>query len=231
MAAMADLGALAAFAAGVLAFFSPCVLPILPGFLGFVAGSAETAWRRRAGRTFGFTLGFLVAFAVIGFLVGAVGQSAAFLGAEEWLRRIGGALVILFGLAMVGLLRFAWMDRDVRVHGVDAQRLGPIVGPVALGAAFGVGWSPCVGPILASILVLAGIDGSALRGGVLLAFFGIGLGLPMLAVGLAADRAVPVLRRFNRATRFVEVASGLFLIALGIAVFTGAANRILLGEF
>jgi len=218
-------------AAGLLAFFSPCVLPILPGYLGFVAGGPDAIWRQRAGRTLGFTLGFLVAFAIIGFLIGAVGQTASFLDAEEWLRRLGGALIILFGLAMIGLLRFAWMDRDVRVHNVDARRFGPVFGPVALGAAFGVGWSPCVGPILASILVLAGLDGGAMRGGVLLAFFGLGLGLPMLAVGLAADRAVPILRRFSRATRIVEVVAGLFLVLLGIAVFTGAANRVLLGEF
>jgi cytochrome c-type biogenesis protein len=227
---MADVGPLAAFAAGLLAFFSPCVLPILPGYLGFVAGGPSAHWTQRFGRTFGFTLGFLVAFAIIGFLIGAVGQSASFLHAEEWLRRLGGALIIVFGLAMTGLLRFAWMDRDVRVHDVDTKRLGPIFGPLALGAAFGVGWSPCVGPILASILVLAGLDGGAMRGGVLLAFFGLGLGAPMLAVGMAADRAVPLLRRFNRATRVVEVVAGVFLILLGIAVFTGAANRILLGE-
>lgn len=227
---MADVGALAAFAAGLLAFFSPCVLPILPGYLGFVAGGTTATWAQRLGRTGGFTLGFLVAFSIIGFLVGAVGQTAAFFEAEAWLRRVGGALIILFGLAMVGLLRFAWMDRDVRVHSIDQRRLGPVFGPLALGAAFGVGWSPCVGPILASILVLAGIDGDALRGGLLLVFFGLGLGVPLLAVGLAADRAVPILRRFHRATRAVEVAAGLFLILLGIAVFTGAANRILLGE-
>lgn len=226
---MADIGLLAAALAGALAFFSPCVLPILPGYLGFVAGGTQAGLRQRAGRTVGFTLGFLIAFTAIGFLVGAVGQTASFLVAEVWLRRIGGGLIILFGLAMIGLLRFAWMDRDVRVHDVKVQRLG-VFGPLALGAAFGVGWTPCVGPILASILVLAGVDGDALRGGVLLTFFGLGLGIPLLATGLAADRAVPVLRRFHRATRIVEVLAGVFLVLLGIAVFTGAANRILLGE-
>jgi len=242
---MAGLDAIAAFAAGLLSFFTPCVLPVVPGFLAFVAarksraeadaaapsGGDAPAFQpptraRRLALTAVFVLGFGVAFAAIGWLVGTVGQAASFQGAQVWLRRIGGALIIAFGFAMLGLWRLPWMDRDLRVHSVS-DRAGPVAGAFLLGAAFGVGWTPCVGPILASILLTAGVSGSGASAAFLLAFFALGLAVPFLAFGVAADAGAGFVRRHHRATVAVEVVGGLFLVALGIMVFTGAANRLL----
>jgi cytochrome c-type biogenesis protein len=235
---VANVGVLAAVLAGLLAFFSPCVLPIIPGFLAFVASrgqpgdahlqatSARERWRR-FGLTACFVAGFGVAFAIIGYLIGAIGGLAGFQSAQVWLRRIGGVLIIAFGFAMLGLWRMPWMDRDVRVHS-RFERAGPIAGAFLLGASFGIGWTPCVGPILASILLQAGLGGTGAGGAFLLLCFSLGLAIPFLAFGLAADAGAAFVRRHARATRVVEVLGGLFLVALGIMVFTGAANRLLL---
>ena len=128
---------------------------------------------------------------------------------------------------MTGLLRPAWMDRDFRFHGKMPAWLGPTGTALALGAAFGIGWSPCVGPILATILIQAGLDGSGAHGAFLLAMFSLGLAVPFLAFGLLADRGAAVLRRSGRVAQAVEVVGGILLIVLGILVFTGTANRIL----
>ena len=241
---MADVGAVAAFLAGLLSFFTPCVLPIVPGFLAFVASrksAAETGTSpdapeappalpsraRRFALTAVFVLGFGAAFSLIGWLVGTAGSSLSFQHAQAWLRRIGGVLIIAFGFAMLGLWRLPWMDRDVRVHSVG-DRAGPVAGAFLLGAAFGVGWTPCVGPILASILLTAGVSGSGMGAAFLLACFSLGLAVPFLAFGLAADSGAGFVRRHAKATQAVEVVGGVLLVALGIMVFTGAANRLLL---
>lgn len=225
--AVESLAPLAAFVAGLVAFFSPCILPVVPGFLGFVTGGSATSRAKRIIYTIAFVAGFTVAFTVIGFLIGAAGQSAAFIASEAWLRRIGGALIIAFGFWMLGLLPIPVLDRDLRYHGKVPAWLGPGGSAFVLGAAFGVGWTPCVGPVLASILILAGIEGSASMGGLLLLLFSLGLAVPFLVFGLVADRGAAWIHRNAKWTRVVEWVGGLFLIALGIAVFTGAANRLI----
>jgi cytochrome c-type biogenesis protein len=218
-----------AFVAGLVSFFSPCVVPVVPGYVAFLArgaapGSGGTARRLLAVGC--FVLGFGVAFVLIGAAVGALGATSAFRSSERWVERIGGALIIVFGLAMTGLLTIPLLLRDARYHGTEGpSKLGPVVGAAALGAAFGVGWSPCVGPVLASILLLAGATGGAGPGALLLAIYAAGLGIPFLVVGLAADRGAAIMRRFARATRVVEVVGGILLILLGIAVFTGSVAR------
>jgi cytochrome c-type biogenesis protein len=223
---MADLTPLVAVGAGLLSFFSPCVLPVVPGYLAFVTGSGGTSLRR-ALLTVAFVLGFGVAFVLVGLAVGAVGQLALFQSAEVAFRRIGGALIIAFGLAMTGLLHLPFMDRDFRYHGTAPKSAGPVAGAAFLGMAFGVGWSPCVGPILASVLILAGMQGSITSAAFLLGLYALGLAVPFLIVGLTAERGAAVLRRFSRVTRGVEIAGGVILIVIGIFVFTGALSRFL----
>ena len=227
-----DVNVITAFVAGALAFFSPCVLPIVPAYLAFIAsrGSKDggpVGRSRRFGLTACFVLGFGLAFTIIGFLIGSVGGQPAFQSAQVWLRRIGGVLIIAFGFAMLGLWRMPWMDRDVRYHG-RLERFGPVTGSVLLGAAFGVGWTPCVGPILASILLQAGLGGSGAQGAFLLACFSLGLAVPFLLFGLVADQGAGFIHRHAKATRVVEIVGGVFLVLLGIMVFTGAVNRFLL---
>lgn len=217
----------AAFVAGLIAFFSPCILPIVPGFLAFITQGAASTRRRRLLLTLLFTGGFTVAFTVIGFLIGAAGSTATFQAAEVWLRRVGGVFIIVFGFAMLGLLRFPWMDRDLRYHGRGPAWLGPYGTATVMGAAFGVGWTPCVGPILGSIIVLAGIEGGAMQGGLLLSLFSLGLAIPFLIFGSLADLGSSFMQRYARFTQVVEIVGGVFLVLLGIMVFTGAANRLL----
>lgn len=225
---MADVTPLLAAVAGAAAFFTPCVLPVVPAFLAFLAGpGAQATLGRRLGRTAAFVAGFGVAFSALGYLLATLGSGAQTYVTQVWMRRIGGTLIILFGLAMTGLLRPAWMDRDLRFHGRAPAWLGPIGVALVTGAAFGIGWSPCVGPILASILITAGLTGSGAHGALLLLCFSLGLGVPFFAFGALADQGAAFLRRHARATHIVEIAGGALLIVMGILVFTGTASRLL----
>lgn len=215
-----------AFAAGLASFFAPCCLPILPAYVGFVSGGGQASLRRRTLVTTAFVLGFGGAFVLLGLVVGLAGSSLMLGGAQDALERVGGALIILFGLVMLGLLRLPLLDRDLRYHGAAPAKAGPVAGAIALGAAFGVGWSPCMGPILAGILLLAGVAGSASSGALLLAVYAAGLAVPFLVVGVFADRGTAALRRLKGASRGIEIVGGVLLILLGIAVFTGAAARL-----
>lgn len=216
-----------AFVAGLVSFFSPCIVPVVPGYVAFLARGTEGASRwRRAGIVLCFVLGFGVAFVVLGAAVGALGSSARLASQRRVAEMVGGALIIVFGLAMTTLLDVPFLQREARYHGAVTERFGPAVGAALLGAAFGVGWTPCVGPVLLSILLLAGTGGSVGSGAALLAVYALGLGLPFLAVGLAAERGAALMRRFSRATRVVEVAGGVLLILVGIAVFTGNVARL-----
>lgn len=215
-----------AFVAGVVSFFSPCIVPVVPGYIAFLSRGTQGAnkWRRAA-VVLAFVLGFGIAFVIIGAAVGALGGTQAFRMSERLVERVGGALIIVFGLAMTGLLTIPFLLRDARYHGTAPTKLGPILGALVLGAAFGVGWSPCVGPVLASILLLGAQGGSASSGALLLGIYAAGLGIPFIVVGFAAERGAAVMGRFSRATRVVEVTGGILLILLGIAVFTGSIAR------
>lgn len=224
---MAELTPVVAFAAGLLSFFAPCIIPIVPAYVSYVTGGPRTHRLARSLRTGSFVSGFSLAFIALGLLVGAVGTSGVFQRYETWARWIGGSLIIAFGLSMTGLLRLSFLDRDVRFHRTPVElQKAPLVGAFALGTAFGIGWSPCVGPILASVLILAGTQSSTAAAGWLLGFYALGLAIPFLLVGFAADSAVKVLRRFARASHVFEVAGGALLVLLGIFVFTGATARL-----
>jgi cytochrome c-type biogenesis protein len=216
---------LVAFGAGLASFFAPCVLPVIPGYIAFVTGGADASTKRRLGLTAAFVTGFSIAFVAIGLLVGLVGSTGAFQAAEEWIQRVGGIVIIAFGLYMTGLLKLPFLDREIKHQGGAPDFLGPVGGAAFLGAAFGVGWSPCVGPVLASILVLAGLKGGALAGGALLGLYALGLAIPFLALGVTADRGAAWLREHSSLARVVEVAGGVLLIVLGVFVFTGSIAR------
>lgn len=219
------LTAAVAVGAGLASFLSPCVLPVVPGILAVVAGDAETDRRQRLATTGAFVAGFGAAFVVAGLLIGAAGTLAIAHGLTPWIERIGGATIIVFGLHTIGLLELPGLGR--RVGGPDASDAdGSLGAAVGLGAAFGVGWSPCVGPMLASILVLAGTQGGLVDGALLLAAYAGGLGVPFLALGWTADRGTAFVERHARAARAFEVVGGVVLIVLGIFVFTGSLARL-----
>jgi cytochrome c-type biogenesis protein len=213
------------FAAGIVSFLSPCVLPLVPGYLATISGASfEQIAERRPGVSRHvaaasglFFAGFLAVFV-------ALGASASVIGAllddnRLWLNRIAGGLIVVFGLAMIGI---GWSgtlgSRWAQALQSAARRRG---GPVALGVAFAFCWTPCVGPILASILVLAGASGSLPSGVALLAVYGLGLAAPFVLVGFGFTRALSAVRSIQRHYRAIQAIAGVLLVAMGTLLVSG----------
>ena len=212
----------AAFLAGVLSFFSPCILPLLPVFVsqlsasvgGRDGGQVKSGWSVSL-QAFIFVCGFSVIFIALGMASSFLGQFLAF--NRYWLMKIGGALVVLMGLNLMGLLRLNLFAR----HWAPLEGLRPRSSfrSFFLGAAFGLGWTPCIGPVLASILALAATTNSLNTGTLLLAVYSLGLAIPFLILSVTFDRAPGLqaaLRRYSRASLLI---SGVLLIGLGLLMF------------
>jgi cytochrome c-type biogenesis protein len=224
------VAAVVAVLAGAVSFASPCVVPLVPGYLAYLAGlvgadappvDADEARAPRAGRwrvagaAALFVAGFTVVFGAI--LVGVVWLSDALVRNEAVLQRAGGVVMVAMGLAFAGLVPL--LQRERRVHWVP--RAG-IWGAPLLGAVFGLGWVPCVGPTLAGVVaVAAGTGGGSLRGVVLTLAYCAGLGLPFVAIALGASRAVRALGWLRRHTRTIQVGGGVLLVAVGLLLVTG----------
>jgi cytochrome c-type biogenesis protein len=224
---MADshtVGMLAAFAAGGISFLSPCVLPLVPAYVTYVAGEGavlhETARRSRLralATSVPFVLGFSAVFIAFGASATALGRVLQRYHNEANL--IAAIVVIAMGLAMLGLTRWMpWLDRDLRPQWRVAT--GTPWAALALGMAFAFGWTPCIGPVLAAILALTAI-GSGGNGIGLLGAYSLGLGLPLLATALFIDRATGTLRRLRVAGGVLRVVGGLVMVAMGLAMLSG----------
>lgn len=220
-----DIGIATAFAAGILSFLSPCILPLVPSYLCFLAGSSLESLakqpdlatgRRLLARAFAFVLGFGAVFV-------ALGAGASWIGALigdhlALLTRIAGGVIVVFGLHMLGALRIPLLMREARL---EAQRPLGVLSALVVGLAFGFGWTPCVGPVLASILLLAGAQGSVSQGAWLLAAYAAGIGLPFLVASLFVGYFVRWLARMGRYLGVVEKVMGLALVATGLIIFAG----------
>ena len=229
---MLDVGFGAAFLAGVLSFASPCVLPIVPPYLAYLTGLSfdqirengrEPAVARRiVMSSAAFVLGFTTVFIALGATASLVGQAVA-----EWfdtLSIIAGVVIILMGLHFLGLFRLALLYREARVE-VAKKPAGPL-GAYVMGLAFAFGWTPCVGPVLAAILFVAGSQETALRGAVLLASYSLGIGLPFLLAAAFATRFLAWAARFRRHMATVEKVMGGALVLTGILFVTGQMTTI-----
>lgn len=230
-----------AFAAGVVSFASPCVVPLVPGYLSYMTGlSGEQLGTGGAGGRLRmlsggvlFTLGFAIPFTLIGIVGGAF---SAALTDWRW-QVVMGSLVAFFGLALAGLLPFDLLRREARVSHRAVDR--GVLGAMPLGFVFGVGWTPCIGPALAAIFALSAAQsgGSGARGGLLAFVYALGLGLPFVLLGLGFHRASGALSLLRRHARGVQTAGGLLLVAVGLAIATGmwaafvSALRPLVGGF
>ncbi len=217
----------AALIAGVLSFISPCVLPLIPGYVSFVSGvsleemrggsAASDASRRQVLLTsLAFVAGFSLVFIALGASASAVGK---FLFARlPLLERIAGAVIIVFGLHTMGVFRIAALETEKRVQ-TQKRPAGPL-GAVLVGIAFAFGWTPCIGPILGGILVVAGAKETVREGVVLLAVYSLGLGIPFLLTSLAIDKFFAVSKRIRRHYHTIELVSGGLLVVVGLLIFT-----------
>jgi len=219
-----------AFVAGLASFLSPCVLPIVPGYLSLVTGLSVGELRegdsrplaRIAVNTGLFVAGFTLVFTLLFLATTAVSDALA--RNQETLTRLSGALVFLMALYLAGsqLLMAPGLYREVRFH-PHLERFGPFVAPVA-GAAFGLGWSPCLGPVLASITAVAASRGETARGAALLVAYSLGLGVPLLVCGLALGRLTNVLAWFRQHSRAITLASAALLAVFGVLLMLDRLN-------
>jgi cytochrome c-type biogenesis protein len=214
---------LAAFLAGILSFLSPCVLPLVPGYVSLISGASVEDLQspeRRMLRTVmlhsvTFVLGFSVVFIALGAVATGIGQVVN--EYHSLLSKVAGIIVIIFGLHLTGIWKIKALYADKRLH--DVKGGSSAVGSFAVGFAFAFGWTPCIGPILATILVLAGAQQTVLKGIVLLAVYSLGLAVPFLLTSLGVDRFLSFYGRFRRHLHTVEVISGVLLIAVGVLIF------------
>lgn len=216
-----QLGLLIAFGAGLLSFLSPCVLPLVPSYITFITGMTLEDMQQTKRETLTHALFFVCGFSLI-FL--ALGAGATVLGQlmlryREWISRFGGALIIVFGLYMLGLFNFAFLAKDTRLH-LSNKPIG-YFGTLVVGIAFGAGWSPCIGPILGAIITMAASEADLQRGLLLLAAYSAGLAVPFLLAALMVDRFLKVFARFRHQMVWVNRIAGVMLVLVGLLMVTG----------
>lgn len=223
----------AAFGAGLLSFLSPCVLPLVPPYICFIGGltldqlaeeqtAGSVAGRRVLVSALAFVLGFTTVFVALGATASVLGQAVS--AHYDLLGKIAGVVIIILGLHFLGVFRIALLYRDARFH-LESRPAG-ILGAYVVGLAFAFGWTPCVGPVLAAILFVAGAEESAVQGSLLLATYSLGIGLPFLAAALAARPFMAFMARFRRYLGVVEKVMGALLVTTGVLFLTGTVSEI-----
>lgn len=230
----ADIPLIAAFAAGALSIMSPCVLPLLPIYLAYLGGVSvgqddAEARRRVMANAVAYVLGFSLVFVMLGVALGAAGvlvdTGTFFAGNRFWLVRLGGALLIVFGLHQLGIIRIPLLDRERRIA-TDGLPAGQLTSSFIVGMTFGAGWSPCVGPILGAILTMAAGQGSIERAGLLLAVYAAGLAVPFLLAALAWGSSPGIIHALNRRLGLVNSLSGGVMLAVGAIMVLGIYQQV-----
>jgi len=224
---------LISFVAGVLSFLSPCVLPLVPGYISLISGVSidrlkEGTSSKRAVilNSLAFNAGLSVIFLLLGTTAGLVGSAIT---SNPWVRIIGGIVIIAFGLQLIGVLKIAALYKDTRFFSDDKPR--GVFGSAALGMAFAAGWTPCIGPILGGIIGLAATSGGWRSGLVLSAFYSAGLAVPFLLTGLGINKFLGFYANFRKHLHKVEVVSGVVLILVGLLVMTGQSTLLASSRF
>ncbi|MBI4551013.1 MAG: cytochrome c biogenesis protein CcdA, partial [Candidatus Latescibacteria bacterium] len=215
----------AAFLGGILSFVSPCVLPLVPAYISFISGVSieqiidreEHARHLKAVLISSacFIIGFSAVFVALGATATILGR--VLLARLDVLAKIAGAVIIVFGVHTTGLIQIPWLNREKRLQSRDTP--AGALGSFVVGLAFAFGWTPCIGPILAAILVMAGAQESVGQGILLLSIYSLGLGVPFLLTGLATNTFLGMFSRIKRYFKAVELISGLFLIVVGLLIF------------
>ncbi len=226
MGELTAIALLTAFGAGIVSFLSPCVLPLVPAYVSYVAGDALSQDARAAEgaqrlSSLGLSLCFVAGFSTIFILLGA---GATALGQQLLRYRYeaniaGGAIVIVFGLFMAGMVKLPWLQRDLRIHSSIAG--GRALGAYLIGLAFALGWTPCIGPVLGAILTISAVAATLSMGVALLGAYSVGLGIPFLATAVFTGRLLRWLKSMRRIGRALQVAAGVVMVLMGIAMITG----------
>lgn len=221
-----DVSAGSAFIGGLLSFASPCVLPLVPPYLAYMGGvsiedlrgegKAGARWRVLIA-ALAFVAGFSTVFVALGATASFIGQAVG--AYVQALSYVAGLLIVVMGLHFLHVIRIPLLDRTARV-GV-AQKPASLIGAYAIGLAFGFGWSPCVGPVLTAILLMAGAEDSAAEGAKLLLIYSLGIGVPFLIAAMFASAFMRAVARFKARLALVEKIMGVFLVAAGVLIFTG----------
>lgn len=224
---------LGAFGAGVLSFASPCVLPLIPAYLCFLGGASLDELTAEGGvdkhvqrRVFISALAFVLGFATVFIMLGATATAVSNLVAEniDILSKVAGVIIVIFGLHYMGLFKIGFLNFEKRVH-VESKPTS-LIGAYIIGLAFAFGWTPCVGPILATILMVAASGDEVMYGVSLLAVYAAGIGLPFLLAAFAVKPFMGFLGRFRKHMRKVEISIGTLLVVTGIAIFTGSLAEV-----
>lgn len=214
-----------AFAAGVVSFLSPCVLPLVPGYISFISGLSldeltknpdrAAVLRRTVVGSLSFTLGFATVFTALGASASVVGQWL--FDYQSVLSKIAGVIIFFFGLHTMGVLPIKWLYYEKRFQ---ANKTAPgALGAFVMGLAFAFGWTPCIGPILAAILALAATQDTVAKGTALLFVYSLGLGIPFILTGFGVNTFLRFFARYKRFIRWGEIAAGLLLVAIGLLIF------------
>ncbi len=220
-----------AFLAGLASFLSPCVFSLVPAYIGYLSGRAvalnqienrSNRWETLA-HGFAFVLGFSFVFILTGIAVSALG--ALLYDIRPWIAKIGGIVVILFGLHMTGLLRIRFLEYDLRPQtNQDMQR--SFLSSALMGVFFSFGWSPCVGPVLGAIYTIAGYSGNVAQGIQLLTAYSVGLAIPFLFAALGVGWVTKLLRRYGKALHYIEIGMGVLLIIMGLMLVLGIFEQL-----
>ncbi len=227
-----DISLSLALLAGLASFLSPCVFSLVPVYVSYLGGrSASRAGKDEGGQVrfemlihgLAFVFGFSLVFVVLGALAGVLGS--VLFPLRYWLTRIGGIVVVIFGLNMTGLIRIPFLQYDLRYHTALGRTTG-LLPSFLMGVFFSAGWSPCVGPTLGAILTMALSGGSPLDGALLLTAYSLGLGIPFLLAALAIDWISTFLKKNARILHYIEVAMGIVLVIIGFMLFLGTFNQL-----
>lgn len=218
--------------AGLLSFLSPCVLALVPAYVGYLSGRSVTASGVVVENRFAtflhglaFVLGFSIVFVLGGAAIGAIGSFLGDYDVREWLARIGGAIVIVFGLHTLGVINIPLLNYDTRLQVRPDPRLG-FLSSVLMGVFFSAGWAPCIGPVLGAIYALVLAGARPIEGAILLLAYSGGLAVPFLLAALGVGSITELMKRNARVVRILSIATGLLLIVVGIMLLTGTLERL-----
>jgi Cytochrome c biogenesis protein len=228
-----DISLLLAFSAGLLSFLSPCVLPLVPAYITFLTGSTIQEIKSQKSKltvinkAIGFTLGFSIIFMLMGISISSLGR--LFTANQYLFRKIGGIIIIIFGLHITGLIKIKWLYYERRIKSID--KITGNLSSILMGMAFATGWTPCIGPILASILIYVGNMTTLNKGFTLLTAYSLGLAIPFILAAIIIDSFSVGIKKLYRFFPLISVVSGILVITMGILTFTNSVtilNRILL---